>query len=67
MKERRGRVSCEKAAIYATKPAAVITPLVTSEPPNTSTTEMAVIPRNSLIGDAACCLRAIERRMSDIT
>ena len=66
MIERRGRVICEKAAMYATNHDAVSEPRMTSMPPKISTTDIAVIPRNSLMGDASCCLRAIERSRSDM-
>ena len=61
MNERTGRVICEKMAMKAMNPPGSSTPLATSEPPKTRITPTAVMPRNSLIGEASCCRRAIER------
>ena len=61
MKVRTGRVIWEKMATKAMNPPGSSTPLATSEPPKTRITPTAVMPRNSLIGEASCCRRAIER------
>ena len=61
MNERTGRVICENTAMKPTNPPAESDPFMTSEPPKTRITPTAVMPRNSLIGEASCCRRAIER------
>ena len=61
MKVRTGRVICENMATKAMKPSGLSDPLNTSEPPNTRMTPTAEMPRNSLIGEASCWRRAIER------
>ena len=61
MNVRTGRVICENMAMKAMKPSGLSASLNTSEPPNTRMTPTAEMPRNSLIGEASCWRRAIER------
>ena len=61
MNERTGRVICENMAMKATNSPALSERLMTSIPPKTRITPTAEIPRNSLMGDASCWRRAIER------
>ena len=54
MKVRTGRVIWEKMATKAMNPPGSSDPFVTSDPPKTRITPTAVMPRNSLIGEASC-------------
>ena len=54
MMARTGRVICENMPMKMMKLAAFSEPFMTSTPPNTSTMPTAVMPRNSLMGEANC-------------
>ena len=65
MNVRTGRVICENMAMKAMNPPGSSDPLTTSAPPKTSMTPTAVMPRNSLIGEASCWRRAIDKVMRE--